>query len=110
MRSQDRGSLWEHYVLNEYLGRRQQRDLLYWRDKRGHAVDFVTVRRGKPVAIECRWRADGFGPRNLRAFRKACPAGENFVVTPDTERSCLRRDGDVQDRSVGLGELVTRSG
>lgn len=108
LRNEDRGALWEHYVLNEYLGRRQKKDVHYWRDKRGHEVDFVTVRRGKPIAIECKWRADGFDPRNLHAFRKAYPRGENFVVTSDTERSYTRRDGDVQYRFTGLVELVAR--
>lgn len=108
LRNEDRGALWEHYVLNEYLGRRQRRDVHYWRDKRGHEVDFVTVRRGKPVAIECKWRADGFDPANLQAFRKAYPTGENFVVTSDTDRSYTRRDGDLQYRFVGLSDLVRR--
>lgn len=108
LRNEDRGALWEHYVLNEYLGRRQKRDLHYWRDKRGHEVDFVTLRRGKPIAVECKWRAEGFEPRNLRAFRKAYPAGENFVVTSDTERSYQRRDGNLQYRVVGLADLIRR--
>ena len=108
LRNEDRGALWEHYVLNEYLGRRQRRDVHYWRDKRGHELDFVTVRRGRPVAIECKWRADGFEPSNFRAFRRVYPAGENFVVTSDTERSYLRRDGDLQYRFVGLPDLVRR--
>ena len=108
LRNEDRGALWEHYVLNEYLGRRQKRDLHYWRDKRGHEVDFVTLRRGKPIAIECKWRADGFDPRNLRAFRKAYPEGENFVVTPDTGRSHTRRDGDVEVQFVSLVDLMER--
>ena len=108
LRDEDRGALWEHYVLNEYLGRRQRRDLHYWRDKRGHEVDFVTLRRGKPIAIECKWRADGFDPRNFRAFRRAYPQGENYVVTSDTERSYTRSDGDVRYRFVGLAELVHR--
>ena len=108
LRNEDRGALWEHYVLNEYLGCRQRRDIHYWRDKRGHEVDFVTVRRRRPVAIECKWRADGFDPTNFRAFRKAYPAGENFVVTADTDRSYLRRDGDLQYRFVGLPDLVRR--
>ena len=108
LRDEDRGALWEHYVLNEYLGRRQRRDLHYWRDKRGHEVDFVTLRRGKPIAIECKWRADGFDPRNFRAFRRAYPQGENYVVTSDTERSYARSDGDVRYRFVRLAELVHR--
>ena len=108
LRNEDRGALWEHYVLNEYLGRRQRRDIHYWRDKRGHELDFVTVRRGRPVAIECKWRADAFEPSNFRAFRNAYPAGENLVVTSDTYRSYLRRDGGLQYRFVGLTDLVRR--
>ena len=60
------------------------------------------------IAIECKWRADGFDPRNLHSFRKAYPDGENFVVTSDTERSYPKRDGNVQYRFVGLAELVQR--
>jgi len=30
----------------------------YWRDKRGHEVDFVIARRhGPPIAVECKWSA-----------------------------------------------------
>ena len=61
-----------------------------------------------PVAIECKWRADGFEPSNFRAFRRVYPAGENFIVTSDTDRSYLRRDGDLQYRFVGLPDLVRR--
>jgi predicted AAA+ superfamily ATPase len=33
--------LWEHFVLNEIIARSQSREVFYWRDKRGHEVDFV---------------------------------------------------------------------
>lgn len=108
LRDEDRGALWEHYVLNEYLGRLQKRNVRYWRDKRGHEVDFVIADRGKLTAVECKWRADGFDPRNLRAFRNAYPAGDNFVVTSDTARSYVREDRGVRLRFVGLAELVRR--
>lgn len=108
LRDEDRGALWEHYVLNEYLGRLQKRNVRYWRDKRGHEVDFVIADRGKLTAVECKWRADGFDPRNLRAFRNAYPAGDNFVVTSDTDRSYVREDRGVRLRFVGLAELVRR--
>ena len=108
LRDEDRGALWEHYVLNEYLGRLQKRNVRYWRDKRGHEVDFVIADRGKLAAVECKWRADGFDPRNLRAFRNAYPAGDNFVVTSDTDRSYVREDRGVRLRFVGLAELVRR--
>lgn len=108
LRDEDRGALWEHYVLNEYLGRLQKRNVRYWRDKRGHEVDFVIADRGKLTAVECKWRADGFDPRNLRAFRNAYPAGDNFVVTSDTHPSYVREDRGVRLRFVGLAELVRR--
>ena len=86
LRDEDRGALWEHYVLNEHLAHVQQRRVRYWRDKRGHEIDFVVERRtGPPVAIECKWRAGGFDGRNVRAFRGRYPGGDNFVVTSDTE-------------------------
>ena len=108
LRDEDRGALWEHYVLNECLGRLQKRNVRYWRDKHGHEVDFVIADRGKLTAVECKWRADGFDLRNLRAFRNAYPAGDNFVVTSDTARSYVREDRGVRLRFVGLAELVRR--
>lgn len=110
LRDEDRGVLWEHCVLNEYLGRLQQRRLRYWRDKRGHEVDFVIDVRAAPVAVECKWRAGGFDARNLRAFRARYPAGSNFVVTADTDRSYARDYRGVSVRFVSLPELIRRLG
>ena len=109
LREEDRGALWEHYVLNEYLAHAQRRDVRYWRDKRGHEVDFVIERRGAPpTAIECKWRADSFDGRNLRAFRARYPGGDNYVVTSDTATSHVGSAGGVEVRFVSLPELVRR--
>ena len=108
LRDEDRGALWEHRVLNEYLGRLQQRRLWYWRDKRGHEVDFVIDVRGAPVTVECKWRASGFEPRNLRAFRARYPRGANYVVTFDAERSYERDFRGLGVRFVSLPELIRR--
>ena len=109
LRAEDRGALWEHYVLNEYLGRAQRRRLAYWRDKRGHEIDFVIApRNGAPVAIECKWRTAGFEARNLRAFRNQYPGGANYVVTTDTERSFVRDYRGLEVRFVSLQELMQR--
>ena len=44
-------TLWEHFVLNEIHAALQTRRIHYWRDKRGHEVDFVLTRRGgNPIA------------------------------------------------------------
>jgi uncharacterized protein len=74
LRSEDLGDLWEHYVLNEIQARTQGATVRYWRDKQGHELDFVLARRGgTPVAVECKWSAGGFTPRNLKAFRGLYP-------------------------------------
>ena len=53
------------------------------RDKQQCEVDFVLPRRRDKVdAIECKWRADKFETRGLRAFRAIYPQGKNFVVAP----------------------------
>ena len=106
---EDRGPLWEHYVLNEYLGNTGDRRVFYWRDRRGHEVDFVFAAPNQlPVAVECKWRAEGFNPRNVRAFRAQYPEGTNYVVTADTERPEVRNYGGVSVWFVSLSQLTPR--
>lgn len=96
LRKEDMGVLWEHFVLNELHGQMQTRNINYWRDKRGHEIDFVFARPGKfPSAIECKWSADGFVPDNLHAFRRTYPKGENYVVAHDVERSYAKTFGEI---------------
>jgi hypothetical protein len=103
LREQDLGVMWEHFVLNELMTRTQRCDVAYWRDKRGHEVDFVLARRrSKPLAIECKWSADSFDPTNLRAFRRQHPAGENVVVAQDVERTFSRTYGELRVRFESL--------
>ena len=88
LRSEDMGTLWEHLVLNELQAGLPRAGIGYWRDKRGHEIDFVLSGRGmKPLAIECKWRADRFDPANLASFRGAYPQGANLLVTQDAERT-----------------------
>ncbi len=106
-RPDDLGPLWEHYVLNELQARLQSRRLNYWRDKHGHEVDFVWVRRGQPpVAIECKWSAEAFEPVALKAFALHYPKAEHFVVAQDVDRPVSRRYGDLKVTFVGLEALV----
>ncbi len=110
LRSEDMGALWEHFVLNELLARLDVDRLHYWRDKRGHEVDFVVARPGRdPVAIECRWsqaRADELG--GVAAFRRAYPDGDNYVVASDATRPLPVSGAGTQATVVSLGELVTK--
>src|SRR5438445_150009 len=103
LRVEDLGVMWEHFVLNELMTRTQSRDVAYWRDKRGHEVDFVLAhRREKPLAIECKWSADSFDPTNLRAFRQQHPEGENVVVAQDVGRRFSRTFGNLRVRFDSL--------
>jgi hypothetical protein len=109
LRPGDFGHLWEHFVLNEIQGVLQLRQLNYWRDKRGHEVDFVYVQRGrKPVAIECKWSAEEFDPANVLAFRRQHHDGENYVIAHDLDRSYRRNYGGLSLHFVTLPTLLTK--
>jgi predicted AAA+ superfamily ATPase len=109
LRPGDFGYLWEHFVLNEMHAVLQTRDVNYWRDKRGHEVDFVYLQRAnKPIAIECKWSADDFDPRNLLAFRRHHPGGENYVVSADIDRSFTRKRQDLTVRFMRLETMIKR--
>lgn len=107
LRREDRGMLWEHYVLNEIQGRLQIRNVLYWRDKRGHEIDFVIAARGKPpVAIECKWSATDFDPRNLKLFRERYPEGDSLVAAADVEKPFIRNYKGIDVKFVSLTGLI----
>ncbi len=111
LRPEDLGNLWEHYVLNEIHARTQGRSVHYWRDKRGHEIDFVLSRRGgPPIAIECKWSASGFEPTNLRAFRRTYPKGENWLVAADVERAYQQAVDDLHVEFIGIGDLAKKLG
>ncbi|OLE14313.1 MAG: hypothetical protein AUG89_02460 [Acidobacteria bacterium 13_1_20CM_4_56_7] len=103
LRDDDLGTLWEHFVLNEIMARSQSREVFYWRDKRGHEVDFViATHRKRPPAIECKWSANNFDPTNLVAFRYQHPEGDNLVLAHDVERAFTRSYGDLRVRFDGI--------
>lgn len=107
LRNEDRGILWEHFVLNEMLARQNLRRILYWRDKRGHEVDFVLAGRGAPpTAIECKWKGDQFDPRNLISFRGRYPEGPNLVVCHDAGGGYTRKYGNVEAKFTTPAGIV----
>jgi predicted AAA+ superfamily ATPase len=107
LRPEDRGHLWEHYVLNELTARLQTTTLRYWRDKQGHEVDFVWTPRGRPpVAIECKWSAREFDPANLAVFARAYPKAELRVVTHDAQPGFVREYGGLKIRFCSLAKLA----
>lgn len=107
LRREDLGFLWEHMVLNELHGHLQTRRINYWRDKRGHQVDLVVPRRGRPpVAVECKWSAANVDHKNLRAFAQAYPEALLLVVASDVERTWRQRAGDSTVIYTGLSGLL----
>jgi len=109
LRAEDFGLLWEHYVLNEMHARLQMRSIRYWRDKRGHEVDFVLARAGRPpIAIECKSRSANFDATGLAAFRRAHPQGANLVVAPDVTTPFVEKHAALRVEFVGLEALIPR--
>lgn len=107
LRPEDKGILWEHYVLNEFLSRLPADSLHYWRDKRGHEIDFVSVRRGGfPIAVECKWKAEAIETASLAAFRSRYPKGENWIVAADVDRSFERTQNGLPLKFMGIEDLV----
>ena len=83
LREEDCGILWEHLVLEMLLANTLPERLQYWRDKQKREIDFVIKqRRGSCATVECKWNADAFSPKNLKAFRAIYTKGENYVVSP----------------------------
>ncbi len=108
LRDEDLGPLWEHYVLNE-LQARTRGEIRYWRSTRHQEVDFILPRRGRPpVAIECKWRADGREDLSgLKAFRRIYPDGISLVVSSDVDRAFERElSAGHRVRFVGLEGMV----
>lgn len=109
LRQEDMGLLWEHFVLNEIHAHLQTRRISYWRDKRGHEIDFVLSPYKKPkhpIAIECKWSSTDFNAGNMKAFRRQYPAGSNYVVANDVDRSYTRTYNDVSVSFVNLPGLI----
>jgi predicted AAA+ superfamily ATPase len=109
LRPDDYGRLWEHVVLNELLAGLQHRGIRYWRDKRGHEVDFVLVPRGgNPIAVECKWSAKDTDTGNLRSFRNAYPEGDNYFVCHDISRPFKRKRGNSVIEFVSVSGLLKK--
>lgn len=109
LRPDDLGLLWEHFVLNEILAKLQSREIFYWRDKRGHEVDFIlATRRSNPMALECKWSSRDFDATNIQAFRRQYPKGENVVVAHDVQRAFQHRYDQITVRFESLPALVGR--
>ena len=108
LRQDDLGYLFEHLVLNELHAHLQTRKIQYWRDKQGHEIDFIILKKGNPCAIEWKWSSEEFDPSNLKVFRRRYPEGENYVVCWDVQRTYTKAFGEILVRFVSIEGLVKR--
>jgi predicted AAA+ superfamily ATPase len=116
LRADDLGLLWEHCVLNELHGHLQIRSINYWRDKRGHEIDFVIHPRTEkyPIAIECKVtisqddRVLASLSKNFEAFRSLYPGDENFIVASNIDTPFKRHYADITLSFVNTRELIKR--
>lgn len=107
LRPEDCGLLWEHLVLDRLHSDPDGAKVMYWRDKDGHEIDFVLPRgRGAVDAIECKWDAARFDPKNLQTFRALHPYGRNFVVSTNVPKPHIREVGGLEVIFTGLDTLV----
>ncbi|MFH1222729.1 MAG: ATP-binding protein [Pseudomonadota bacterium] len=106
LRDDDKGVLWEHLVLNEFLSSSGAQILKYWRTKQGNEVDFIiTPRGGKPIAIECKYREKNFTPDGIKKFRQFYPDGENILVCSDCDKQKMKKVKDLEVKVIGIQHI-----
>lgn len=105
LRTEDRGLLLEHLVLESLQAVPDLPRVHYWRDKAGHEIDFVLPRGGACDAIEVKWSADAFEPRGLRTFRSHYPEGRNILVTGQSWRPHVQTVGGLEIEFVSIESL-----
>jgi len=106
IRSDDRGLLWEHLVLDSLRFRHADEDIFYWQDKSRREIDFV-IRRGRDRAdvVECKINPDRLDAAPVEAFRALYPGGDNYVVSPAVKTPASVRHGKLVFRVVDTAGL-----
>jgi len=109
--------MWEHCVLNELHGQLQTRTVHYWRDKRGHGIDFIIANKSQQnlTAIECKFNSSSEDSiqvslaslaKNFEVFRTHYPDGDNFIVSHNTDTSFKRKYKDITIHFVNVKDLI----
>jgi len=106
LRQDDLGILWEHLVLEHLQAHFPDTPAQYWRDTRGHEIDFVLAHRRDSVdTIECKWNPEAFDSSSLKLFRAYYPKGRNYLLTPSGDPGYNKRFGDMLVRVCAPSEL-----
>lgn len=96
IRTDDRGLLWEHLVLDALRFRFADADIFYWQDKSQREVDFVIRReRDRVDVVECKTNPDKLDAKPVEVFRGLYPKGDNYIVSPTVKKPYRVRRGDL---------------
>lgn len=117
LRPEDLGFMWEHCVLNELHSTLQTRTIHYWRDKRGHEIDFVVHNKSRQnvAAIECKFNTShnelikvslNSLAKNFEIFRSHYPEGDNFIVSHNIDTPFKRTYKDLTIHFVNPKKLI----
>lgn len=106
IRSDDRGLLWEHLVLDSLRFHYADDDIYYWQDKSHREIDFV-IRHGRNRVdvVECKINPDRIDAKPIEAFRTLYPAGDNYVVSPTVKTPTLLRRGELIIKAINTSHL-----
>ena len=108
IRSDDRGLLWEHLVLDSLRFRHADEDIFYWQDKSHREIDFV-IRRGREQVdvVECKINPDKLDAAATESFRSLYPDGGNYVVSPAVKAPTLIRRGELIFKAINTADLFS---
>lgn len=107
LRSEERGILWEHLVLDTIRATGPAKTISYWRDKSNREIDFVIRHnRNRVDTIECTIDLDRFNEKNLFAFRMIYPDGINWLVSPKVEKTYTKRFADMEVRFISTQHIL----
>lgn len=99
LRPDDYGSLWEHVVLEYLEAHVHNAPIQYWRTAGDREVDFIVPRtRDEVDAIECKWSPDNFEPSGLKLFRTLYPKGNNYIISPISDKGYAKRISGIEVR------------
>ena len=96
-------------ILDELKTLFSEKEILYWRDKQKHEVDFVIARRGHPpIAIEAKWKIDKKAHNHFSSFQKLYPFARRMVIATDVDQPYFNRKSQTLETPLNqLTEAIT---
>ena len=109
IRSEDRGILWEHLILDSLLSQFRREQVFYWKDKSNREIDFVIqVANNEFHTIAGRVDDDSFSEKSLAEFRALYPNGRNFVISPLVSREYQQSNESLAITYIDLTSEIKR--